>query len=492
MKGFLLVISLFILTAESFGQAKFFKTYANNGYDFGQGIVQLEDSSYMITGTSSSFMNAPSEIFLMKLNKFGVHQWAKHYGGEEADLGRRILNWNDSVFFLAGNTQTTDDNGFDLFLVKVDKNGDVLSEKTIGTPGWDRVNDALITPDSSVLMVGETTNTLNNNSNFYIVKTDHNGDTLWTKNFGTEGFDVLNSVVQLDATTFYAAGASYNADSIMVKGVVLCFNELGVVSWMENYGGFGEYMLNEIYLKNGKIFGVGSRKHPIFGDQDEWQLRINGDGTPDQQDLEQHKTGEVRLVGATLYGDESKAYVVRLFNDEYSANNSFDLEFTRYEYYLDYEWFNPSVPKVTIGFTMDEEFGEIIPTSDGGWVAVGSSPSLEYGGSAVFVLKTGPGDDFPSITWSNSGSLVELMENNSAEEIKVYPNPVNDQLTIRLSSNTWKSLTILDVNGRVLEQKVVLTENTTIETSLWEKGVYYLKLENENGMRRMMKFVVQH
>jgi hypothetical protein len=37
-------------------QTEFYKIYTNNGYDFGQGIVQLEDSSYVITGSSSSFV----------------------------------------------------------------------------------------------------------------------------------------------------------------------------------------------------------------------------------------------------------------------------------------------------------------------------------------------------------------------------------------------------------------------------------------------------
>ena len=50
------------------GQIDFYKIYTNNGYDFGQGIVQLEDSSYVVTGSSSSFQNGASQAFLLKVD----------------------------------------------------------------------------------------------------------------------------------------------------------------------------------------------------------------------------------------------------------------------------------------------------------------------------------------------------------------------------------------------------------------------------------------
>ena len=166
------------------GQNKFFKLYADNGYDFGQGIVQLSDSSYVVTGASTSFQDSPSQVFMLKVDKSGNHEWSKHYGGEESDYGRRVLSWNDSVFYLLGYTNSFGQGGFDLYMVKVDKFGNELGQKTYGYDGWERLNDALLTPDSSIVMVGESTSTSTSNRDFYIVKTDKNGDTLWTRKMG--------------------------------------------------------------------------------------------------------------------------------------------------------------------------------------------------------------------------------------------------------------------------------------------------------------------
>ena len=84
---FLFILSPILVS----GQIDFYKIYTNNGYDFGQGIVQLEDSSYLITGSSSSFQNGASQAFLLKVDSLGNYNWSKNFGGSESEGGRRVL-----------------------------------------------------------------------------------------------------------------------------------------------------------------------------------------------------------------------------------------------------------------------------------------------------------------------------------------------------------------------------------------------------------------
>ena len=48
-----ILISFLIISFSwfSYGQNSFFKLYSGSGYDHGEGIAQLEDSSYAITGS---------------------------------------------------------------------------------------------------------------------------------------------------------------------------------------------------------------------------------------------------------------------------------------------------------------------------------------------------------------------------------------------------------------------------------------------------------
>ena len=67
-----ILISFIILCVSllSYGQNSFFKLYSGSGYDRGEGIVQLEDSSYVITGSSSSWSES-SQAFLLKIDAEG-------------------------------------------------------------------------------------------------------------------------------------------------------------------------------------------------------------------------------------------------------------------------------------------------------------------------------------------------------------------------------------------------------------------------------------
>lgn len=64
MKKLIVLLSVLLLNAFlGFSQVKFFKIYTNDGYDYGEGVVQLSDSSYLVTGSSSSFSDSPAQAF---------------------------------------------------------------------------------------------------------------------------------------------------------------------------------------------------------------------------------------------------------------------------------------------------------------------------------------------------------------------------------------------------------------------------------------------
>ncbi|MES2799650.1 MAG: T9SS type A sorting domain-containing protein [Bacteroidota bacterium] len=484
----LMLISLVVLNGITlFGQGKFFKIYDDNAYDYGQGIIQLKDSSYMVTGSSSSFMDAPSQAFLMKIDKNGNHIWAKDYGYEEGDGGKRVLSaFNDSIFFIIGYTQSSTGNGFDILFVKTDSNGVQLEKKVIALDNWERINDAKIMGDSMLYLVGETTNTANLNSNFLLVKMDVNGDTLWTKNWGTSGDDYLKAIEPLDNNSFLSVGAVYNADSSMTKCYVTKFDFNGVVAWEKQYGANGKYWLNDFYIYQNHIFASGGNWNETYQDKDEFFLRINTDGSPYSWDFESPEEGEREALGAVLYGDSSKSYVVRHFNNNFSAENSYDLSYMRYENNLDFEWSTSNIPTVTLGFPLDDAFGEIIPTSDGGWVATGTTPSQTNGGAAVYVLKVGPNDDLPTINLASVQSLVEVI-NLEDVAVKLYPNPVITSLTIDgLTSKTL--VTIKDVQGKELFSSFI-NDSATISFVEWNSGIYLVTLQTETEERSTVRII---
>lgn len=486
MKKHLFITLIFcLLSLIGFSQIKFFKVFTNNGYDYGQGIAQLADSSYMITGSSSSFEEESSQVFLMKLDSMGVYQWSKNYGGTESDWGRRVLNWKDSIFFITGYSISPVTGFYNNYLIKCDKDGNQILDKYYNHSGWDKVNDALITSDSTIYMVGETTATPNNNKNFYIVKTDHNGDTLWTRNFGSSGEDLLRSIKQFDDTTFYAVGEIYNADSMLVKGAIIKFYDDGTTDWVKEFGLDGEYGLDDFFIRGGNLYSVGSRTHPL-GDLDEYRLTTTMEGIFIEE-FSGHTLGNVFYEQVTQYGTNGKVYIAGYRQDEFSTGGSVDVTITRF--YDNLVWNNLYVD---ISFLEEDRNCQIIPTNDGGAIAVGYITVQGYGGSSVYALKIGPNDDFPEVNLNSVESLVEIQQilSNPNHTIGLYPNPSAEKFQILSSLNEPVEMEIFNLFGiQIWDGDVV--NGTEIPTYNWSKGIYLVKFVSKGSENKIIRLIVQ-
>lgn len=176
------------------------------------------------TFTLSTLMN--EDIFISKLDAFGNFIWAKSFGGSQPDYGTFITT------DLAGNVYTT---GYfqgiadfdpspvsytissvagwhDIFISKLDGNGNFIWARSMGGMGIDIGNSLCVDGVGNVYSTGYFRNTADFDpgtsgysltamgmDEVYVSKLDINGDFLWAKSFGSTLVDVSNSIV-LDAS----------------------------------------------------------------------------------------------------------------------------------------------------------------------------------------------------------------------------------------------------------------------------------------------------
>ena len=100
-----ITITFLLLSAFTFGQQPFYKVFSGLGYDVGNGIVELSDSSYVVCGSSTSWEGS-SQVFLMKVDSVGAREWTNHYGGAESDGAKRILYKENLGLFTVGFTNS--------------------------------------------------------------------------------------------------------------------------------------------------------------------------------------------------------------------------------------------------------------------------------------------------------------------------------------------------------------------------------------------------
>jgi hypothetical protein len=109
--------------------------------------------------------------------------WTKTFGGPLADVGNSVKQTNDGGFIIAATTSSFGAGGQDIWLIKTDENGDTLWTKTFGGTGNDRASNVEQTSDNGYAVFGTTNTYGNGGDDFLLWKTDSSGNTEWYKTF---------------------------------------------------------------------------------------------------------------------------------------------------------------------------------------------------------------------------------------------------------------------------------------------------------------------
>ncbi len=477
-----ILISFLIISFSwfSYGQNIFFKLYSGSGYDRGEGIVQLEDSSYAITGSSSSWGES-SQAFLLKIDTAGNYLWSQSYGGPESEEGRRVLYNADLGFYVAGFSNSFGSGDFDAYLVKTDLNGNKLWEKTYGKPSnWERIHDAVWTKDSTILMVGEVQATNGEASDILIIHADKNGDTLWTKTIGSIGEDRANSIIGVQDSLFIIGGEMFIPDSNLVKGFILKMNAQGTIIWENTVSDLaGKYGVSDLSLGLNKIYVIGFREvNPEKFDE------YAGIFDLDSNLIYQNTNENLDPIVSTYFSEVSFLSSQNKIVIAYGKINSgfeeqdYNIFVANFDGIVLY-WLNQYHGIINEGL---DEAGQLLVTNDGAYVLVGTNSSTglfantSNGGSNIYVMKVGANNDFPiTFNVNTLNQLVEIESLANTIQAKISPNPFNEELTISLSSE----IPIQGIIYNALLEEVLKFDifgETTIETSNLSPGAYFVKL----------------
>jgi len=464
-------------------QVVFYKLYSGNGYDRGEGIVQLADSSYTITGSSSSW-SGNSDAYLLHVDSLGNYLWSKNYGGDESDGGRRVLFREDLGYYIAGFSNSFSGNGnYDAYLVHTDIAGNKLWEKTYGNENWEKINDAVLNTDSTIIMVGESQPLDGNGTDIYIIKTNNAGDTLWTKTFGSVGNDRANTIISLQDSLFIIGGEMFIPDSNLVKGFVLKMNKNGTILWQNTVGDLiGEYGVNDVFLGVNKFYTVGKRKVADTNYDDYFGSFDFSGGLVFQYTLNTPKNTLIDEV-AFLPGINRTVIGTRSI-DTQTYQDNFDNILAYCDTYYGYFDGSPGSYCVVSNEGLDK-CNQILPTNDGGYIAVGFNSSTGdnfttlNGGSNIYLAKIFPGQAHPNPIDAisgvvNFGQLVITPE-IASENIHVYPNPFSNTLHIKINQQENATLQLLNHLGQIVRQETG-SGDIELNTSSLDEGMYLLNV----------------
>ena len=165
-----------IVKTDNFGNISWIKTYGGSDYDMSFAIQQTSEGGYIVGGRTDSFGAGASDFILLKINSDGDSLWAKTYGGTADERAFAVKQLQDGGYIVAGYTATFGEGSTDFYLVRTDGNGDTLWTRTHGGNHQEMLNDLKLTDDGGFIAVGHTYSFGQvSNPDAYVVKTNSEG-----------------------------------------------------------------------------------------------------------------------------------------------------------------------------------------------------------------------------------------------------------------------------------------------------------------------------
>jgi len=230
----------YLVKTNDQGDTLWTRTYGGRGAEFAHSVQSTSDGGYIVAGDTWPFASDFADFYLVKTNGQGDTLWTRTYGGGDSDFANSVQQTQDGGYILAGSTTSYGAGYEDCYLVKTNEQGDTLWTRTYGGTGDDRAYSVRQTADGGYVVAGWTRSFGAGPpiyGSMYLVKTNDQGDTLWTRTYGGSQEDIAHSV-QLTADGGYVlAGTTYSFGAGWYDFYLVRTDSQGDTLWTRTYGG---------------------------------------------------------------------------------------------------------------------------------------------------------------------------------------------------------------------------------------------------------------
>jgi hypothetical protein len=221
---------VYVIKTDSLGDTMWTRKYGGSDDDRGYSVQQTADGGYVVAGATYSFGQGYGNLYVLKLDVNGDTAWTRTYRGEDRAYGTSVQQTVDGGYIVAGATLD------DVYLVKTNAGGDTMWTRTYGDAGSCYGKSVRQTADGGYIIAGSVRSSFQG-YDVYLVKTDSLGDALWTRTFGGDSQDMGRSVWQTTDGGYVITGwtCSYGAgagDVYLIKT-----DPNGDTQWSRTYGG---------------------------------------------------------------------------------------------------------------------------------------------------------------------------------------------------------------------------------------------------------------
>lgn len=311
-----------VVKVNSAGTIEWQNTIGGSSYDDLYSAKETSDGGYILAGRSYSGISGDKteasyggwDYWLVKLNSTGDIEWQHAIGGsgddnlwsaeQTSDGGYIIGGYSNSG--ISGNKTEASIGLADYWVLKLDNNGTIEWQNTIGGTNTDYLIAVHQTTDNGYILGGYSISTLSGDKteatigvyDFWVLKLNSTGSILWQNTIGGNSSEYLRSIEQTTDGGYILGGPSYsgvggdkteaNFDGGEFKDYwVVKLNSNGNIVWQNAYGAVGDDVLGAIrqtsdggYIAGGySNSGIsGDKSEACLGNYDYWVLKISSAG----------------------------------------------------------------------------------------------------------------------------------------------------------------------------------------------------------------------
>lgn len=464
------ILCLFYSTLYAQPDTLWTKTYGSTGWDYGWCVQQTSDNGYIITGMTDPLIS-DYDIHLIKTDEDGDTLWTRTYDKSTWDEGWVVRQTADNGYAIVGQTGLYGTSSRDLYIIKTDEYGDTLWTRTYGGTGWDEGRAMQQTSDGGYIIAGQSDSYGTGSYDFdvYVIKTDENGDSLWMRIYGLEGWDEGRGVCQTPDGGFVIAGWTMSFGPAAVW--LLKTDANGDTLWTRTYGGEdwsdgrsvqlttdGGYIIAGTHASSASGADVFLIKTDVNGDT-LWTGIYGGSSDEYGNYVQQTNDGGFIVAGYVLSPGPTgfDFYIVRT---DASGNELWSLTYGGQE--------------SDFGYWVEQ-------TLDNGYIVVGQTGSFGAGNDDAWLLKIAPEPGIEETEDDVSTAGFALSQN--------FPNPFKTETAIsyQLSRPNAVTITIYNVSGQHIKTLVNEHRNAGSYTVHWDgrsqdnrevsNGVYFCRLK---------------
>lgn len=480
-------ITILLITISFFNESssaqEWINEYGGAGIDKAYGISECENGELVFTGWTTSYGDPKGDVLLTKTDKFGRELWTKTFGGDEDDGGTDLIVTSDGGFLIIGHTASFGYGLCDFYVIKTDRDGNLEWQTTLGDLSDDVGNAVVETSDGGFVLVGSIEIALHNHhhspdptflsahTQLAAIKMNSDGKVLWTKTYGGSDGESGRGIIEMSNGDLAIVGVTGSFGQGQ-DAYLVRLNSDGQMVWESALGTSNdERAYDLVETAEGGIIISGNSRDVLANDFDIFYAKVDGDGNQ----LWQKKIDK---------GEVDASYGIAKCSDG--------------NYILSTTMTSGSDPDLS-SIKIDGD-GEII------WKSYYSGPGVEYAygitpcqdGTFLLIGTTTPANELTDIRvlkTQNNGALATgiSIDTDSGKGISIVPNPTQEQAVIYWDNQgqQMEELEILGVDGKLHRRKIVQDRHgLTLQRGSLSPGTYIVRLKGENGSFSTARIVI--